>query len=69
MDEDEAAATARADGYCECQECGHTLEWDHDTEGCHNAGCGCREAWSRDAKRALRRRYRLPATWAAHLHI
>lgn len=69
MDEKEVAARARSDGYIECQECGHTLEYNHDRTGCTSDGCGCREVWSRAALRQLRQSYGLPASWPKHLHF
>lgn len=54
---------AQTDRYVECSECGHTVEYDHDTDGCHSDGCTCTVRWSRDAKRTLRKAEGLPATW------
>lgn len=51
------------DGYIECSECGHTLENDHDLEGCHGDGCDCTFALTRKAVRDLRAEYGMPRRW------
>lgn len=51
----------REDGYIECSECGHTLEWDH-RKGCRL--CTCRVSWTVIAIRKLRQQNGLPVRWA-----
>lgn len=52
---------ALEDGYIECTECGHTLEWNHNTKGCDI--CHCRIRWTVREKQDLRQRHGLPRRW------
>lgn len=60
---------ALRDGYVECSECGHTIEWDHDNRGCHLVECTCTARWTRDQKRRLRATEGLSQAWPSALAL
>jgi hypothetical protein len=62
--------TAREDGYIECSECGHILEWDHTlSAGCGADGCTCRVKLTRMEVSNLREAAGLTRTIPKHLHV
>ena len=50
-----------ASGEIECTECGHTIERNHDEDGCDL--CACHIAWTTTQKREYRTELGLPARW------
>lgn len=59
---------AQEDGYVECSECGHTIEYDHDRNGCTLDPCRCRAGFTVAVKRDIRAREGLPRTWPRRIH-
>lgn len=55
---------AQIDGYVECSECGHTIEYDHTLKGCNLDGCGCQNGWMIEEIKDLREREGLPRFWS-----
>jgi len=61
------ATQAQQDGYVECSDCGHPLEYSHNTRGCEtcrgDGGVNCPTRWTKAQIRAVRRREGLPAAY------